>query len=84
MLGPCVRQRRFYLRMGGVVSISKEDLEAEQLKPLDASDITDIDTAKAEIVRLRQMIKAAVAGMNAGVDPRRVGGVVSISKEDLE
>ncbi len=68
-LDPCAGRRRFYLRMGGVVSISKEDLEAEKLKPLDASDITDIDTAKAEIVRVRQMIKAAVAGMNAGADP---------------
>jgi hypothetical protein len=57
--------------MGGVVSISKEDLEGEKRKPLDASDITDIHTAKAEIVRLRQKIKDAVASMQSAEESIR-------------
>ena len=48
------------IAMGNGASFADKDLvysamEDQKLKPLDGSDITDLDTAKAEILRLRNL-----------------------------
>ena len=43
--------------MGGGASISEHiDLVEEQAKPLDASDITDLEAGKKELIRLRTIL----------------------------
>ena len=47
--------------MGGGASISEHiDLVEEQAKPLDASDITDLEAGKKELIRFRTILKSLV------------------------
>jgi hypothetical protein len=52
--------------MGAAASI----LGSEGGKPIDASDITDFDAAKAEVIRLRQIFAEKIA--NPGVSERKI------------
>ena len=65
--------------MGAAGSVDKATIDAELAKPADASDVSSAEEAKAEVARLRGLLKAAVDAVDvdgeaapATSDPKRI------------